>query len=820
MADPDYQNLPNQPDPGYEEFGFDPVEANKLPADLPTSTNLDTTDLTDFIKDSQVLFISDFEGTAPTKHFEKFKEFCTTEGKKVIFMGDLFDSTVVLGDKECHGDECKNPETKHKCLTKDNYCALQTIKLMVDNPDRCKYVVGNRDLNKAKLFPFFQFKDGSPWWKVDPATGRDWTSYAAIVSFLLKETTTNSDVWLISSAADMALFKPFWNLEVWNDVTTDIKDKDGNVTGKTNNPGKRVGKNYNDLFERFERMFGKDGVEGTMGASITLKSIPNELLQEETIFKYLSELSEPITLSSNDPLALSADDLKKVKQVRAALIITLFMRMLDKDLWLGDARKRSNEKADLKNLGSLDGYLYYYLMQAKPAYYADYERPNAPQGQQHNLFMFAHAGITSEFVETKGLGAFTPFRNVNWTQLIADPPPKVGGVGPITGQDIKTSIENFNKGYFGLLKEFFLSKFDINEPLDDTEFLGPDIQSINAADAAGKRPFGKFKTPKSKYKQNWKRIMLTLLQLTAGTQTKISKFLTKPADGTFPPYKAAYSPIQIKRMVGKDTDEPAFKILDVTDYDRVFNVFGHASASSGYSFGMVPGSTKTYYINTDYSSTLFKESLLCDPTYNDTNLILVLDTKNDILFVDGIVSLKPEYKPYATPIDKSQILAKLPATYNYYVHGLVDVASITPKDGKGFIFKLDPTFNIFEATDFYEQTPGGEATLVKKQEKQKDGTEKTVLTENKFNGVALINGKQYFIYSSPFSKAGYFIAFIPLKDEENAPGVESAPVGGRRRRSTRKQKAAVTKRRHRRRIMGGRRRITKKAKRSRKLSRK
>jgi hypothetical protein len=769
---------------------MDIEEANKLQSVLPT--NDERTDLTDFIKDSQVLFISDFEGTAPTAHFQKFKEFCTTEGKKVIFMGDLFDSTVVLKDKFCNGDGCPNPEKKHKCLTKDNYCALQTIKLMVDNSERCKYVVGNRDLNKVKLLPFFQFKDGSPWWKVNPASKQNWTSYAEIVSFLIKETSINPDVWLISKPEDIDLFKPFWNLEVWNEVSE-----------KTNNPGKRVGKNYNDLFDRFERMFGKDGAEGTMGAAITIKSIPNELLQDDTIFKFLSDLPQPVTLSSSDPNTLSDEDMRKVRQVRAALVITLFMRMLDKDLWLGDARKRSNEKADLQNLGELDGYLYYYLMRAKPAYYADYMhmRPT-PQGQQRNLFMFAHAGITSEFVETKGLGAFTPFRNVNWTNLIADPPPvtpKVGGVGPITGQDIKTSIENFNKGYFALLKEFFLSNFDINVPLDDTEFLGQGILNINKVNpTTGMPPFPPFKTPKSNYKQNWKRIMLTLLQLTAGTQSKISKLLTAPKDGAFPPYKAAYSPIQIKRTPsGKlaDKDEPAYKILDVTDYDRVFNVFGHASASSGYSFGMVPSSTKTYYINTDYSSTLFKDSLLCDPTYNDNVLVLVLDTKSDILFVDGSVSLASDYTAYTEPIASETILKNLPPAYKYYIH---QAAEKTLANNK---FLLDPTYNIFDATKFYEETPYHEATK-----------------DNKFNGVALINEQQYFIYSSPFSKSGYYIAFLPVKGE--------SVVGGKRRRRmsrrTRKQKAAVTKRRQHKqqRMMGGRRRFTKKTKRSRKLSRK
>ena len=38
---------------------------------------VDKYDLSTFINDKKTLLISDFEGTTPTTHFNKFKEYCT-----------------------------------------------------------------------------------------------------------------------------------------------------------------------------------------------------------------------------------------------------------------------------------------------------------------------------------------------------------------------------------------------------------------------------------------------------------------------------------------------------------------------------------------------------------------------------------------------------------------------------------------------------------------------------------------------------------------------------------------------------------------------
>ena len=113
-------------------------------------------DLSTFITQKKTLLISDFEGTTPTAHFEQFKKYC--EKEQVIFLGDVFDNTAKFG-KNCGGDNCPDPDnTTGDCISGKNYCALKTIKLLVDNEDRCKYVVGNRDINKIKLLPFLYRK--------------------------------------------------------------------------------------------------------------------------------------------------------------------------------------------------------------------------------------------------------------------------------------------------------------------------------------------------------------------------------------------------------------------------------------------------------------------------------------------------------------------------------------------------------------------------------------------------------------------------------------------------------------------------------------
>ena len=567
-----------------------------------------TEDLTEFIKNSEVLIISDFEGTAPRDHFKNFINFC--KEKKTIFLGDLFDSTVTMGDKNCNADDCKNPDLPHDkgCIKNENYCALRTIKTMVDYPDNCRYCVGNRDINKSKIFPFFQFKeDKNTWWKTNPDDDNEWSNYEDIVVYLLSETKnkekTDTNTWLISSNEEINLFKPFWNKD-WN-----------------KNLKKRENKNYNDIFERFEYIFGKDGQVGTMSAIITLKSIPNELLQLDDSTTDTNSF-EPFLQKIKTRIPLNGTDIEISKKVRAALTITLFMRMLDKHLFTG-----AKPNMSIKDFGALDGYLYTYLTNALPAYYAT---TTVSSNKESTLLTFAHGGITNEFIEKEEAsqgGIDSLYKVKNWSDILDRVYPTKGGTKPkfeITSKKIMESINKFNKTYIGLVTQFLEAYYyaPVNENQPGT----------------------------------WKHTMLILLQLTAGQSISIDQSLKEKG------YDAALSPIQIKKSAGQDAygveatdaqknDEPSKKIIDPTDYKRYYNIFGHASLSSGYSLGKVADSTNTFFINTDFSTTLFKESLSCDK-YNENYLLLLLNTHEidgesiSTLHVQGVIILdKSKYFP-------------------------------------------------------------------------------------------------------------------------------------------------------------------------------
>jgi len=721
-----------------------------------------TEDLTEFIKNSEVLIISDFEGTAPTAHFKEFKKYCET--KKVIFMGDLFDSTVTLGDI-CTIELCENPELPHirGCINTENYCALQTIKLMVDNKDNCRYVVGNRDINKIKLLPFFQFKDGSKWWKTNPATNSSWSSYEEIVNYLIR---IEDDPWLISSDQDLALFKPFWNLETWSSAAS-IK--------------LREGKDYKSIFGRFEYLFGKDPTVGSMSAMITIKSVPNELLQTNTIVDFIKRMEQKVTGNSTH-------DVTYFNKIRAALTIVLFMRMLDHELVNTTS---SPIITDITQFGALDGYLYTYLTNALPAYYANCFITE----KESTLLTFAHGGITTEFVEKDGLRGIKALKNFkSWSTLLNfnNRPKKnnVGG-GQINGQMIKDKIKFFNNSYMTLLEQFLKTpKFDLQVNPDynfvDQE-ISPEIKVLA-------KPYGKIK---QREMQNWKSSLLILLQLTAGTEKIIHKLLKLNG------YHAADSPIQTKKSIRGTTeennDEPAQKILDPLDFKRYYNIFGHASLSSGYSFGKVHGSKKTYYINTDYSSTLFKESLSCEG-YNNNYLLLVLDTRveNQVkLNVLGKVTLdSTKYKPMTVKADDKTIVSTMTSELAkekklekkekdnfYYVHN----NSVANDASQPFSFEMDATMNLFDETAMnYSSTPLGEDISN---------------SEFKFNGYATIKpGMQKFaVYSSPFG-APYGIVFIPIPlvdvaFVENKEGALDLEIGGGgRKRRTKKRKQIKKKR--------------------------
>ena len=276
-------------------------------------------------------------------------------------------------------------------------------------------------------------------------------------------------------------------------------------------------------------------------------------------------------------------------------------------------------------------------------------------------------------------------------------------------------------------------------------------------------------------------------------------------------YYADYSPIQIKKSLSGDdsakNDEPMQKNLDVSDYERVYNVFGHAAASCGYTFGKVRNSEKTFYINTDYSSTLFKDGLDCE-TYNANFLMLVLKARLSNLALYGKIALKNEYK-LSTTTTTPFVLHELPFNGDsYYIHDLNPNLNLELNAGGGLSFEMDENVNIFYQEQYYNKTPISTTDDLW-------GNKKWY-----FNGVTKkINNKgsdispfSYYVYSSEFSKAGYCIAFIPAPETaaltwKSEGGRKSKrrnkksqrKVKSKMRRQTRKLKRVTRRRRHHRR---------------------
>jgi hypothetical protein len=559
-------------------------------------------DLSTFITGGKTLLISDFEGTTPTRHFDKFAEYCTT--KQVIFLGDVFDNTAQTV-KSCDKDSCKDPdEDIGNCVNVENYCSLKTIKLLIDNEERCKYVVGNRDINKIKLLPFFSFAEGEPWWT-------DGNSYHDIVNNLLTKLDGDADPWLIKEE-DKKYFRPFWSngkleyLERWvNNKVITGQQKVINEKGeeKKENIWEANTKPLSDILSRFEWIFGKDPDSGTMSALVTLKCMPDELCSHMEYANFAGFFEQ---------IKNKKDTVEFKKKVRAALTITIFMRMLSDTPVV--KRPSKNIREEVWKYDTLDGYLKHYLKNATPAYYAEHE---------NNLFLFAHGGITNEFVMGEGKKGIDDINKLTYDTWMSSlkylpeaPKPKPAKGGGIKDEPaIPDSIKNYNRAYFNLLNAFFQK--DTKEKI-----------------------LMKKASPEFNKNTVWFKHMLSLLKLSAGNVKGVTD----------------YYPNQVK--------EPSDAVLDNWYSGNIYNIFGHASASVGYSFGKMREKTNgavsgdhTYFLNTDYSATLFKDGLVCispsgpESEYNQNYLICVLDTKSTDtqkfkLTIEGTLILKNEPKEY------------------------------------------------------------------------------------------------------------------------------------------------------------------------------
>ena len=617
----------------------------------------------------EIKIFSDYEGTIPTSQMPKLYDiFNPNKNQKCIYLGDIFDNVNFKDKTIGENDEKKLKE----CIETKNYCALTMLQLFVNYPDKVKYVVGNRDINKIKVYPLLQFQDHTDKWWMDGNT------YETIVANLLKKLYNNDNGYnskfLINS---MEFYIPFWKAK-----NIEGLDKICKPDKWTTEEGLKI---YN-LFDRYNKIFGQDCKEGTMSADYTIRGLPNELFYiqlggEGQNAKPFDNILDSIKKLSGDDIiskiSNTNDTIIIEKEIRAAIVFTVFMRMLDKDLW---KEENIDKKMLLHEIGALDGYLYNYLSRAYPSFYAESK-------DKKILYLFAHGGITGGyralkkdaqklFLNSKE-NAFQILSKVNWANVLNINNTKFNNSLYKEDYYIKqdnVNIKNLtsNMVYHNCINE--MSNFNIIY-----------MQHINQL----------FEFFQSNTDKHTSKILLTLLSISAPVENNTIISNTG--------YTSDLSPIQPREVMTSELK--TYDAYDNSKYDNVYNICGHSSSGmGGYGVKYLPDGT--IFVNTDYSTSLFKDKLMCKKeteenmkqNYNSNNLMITL--KNDgKLLLSGQISVPTS--DISLPSDiKSDLLYTTIYYNNTQINNNTDIPELTGRktivyNGVGKINDNDKEYQIF-----------------------------------------------------------------------------------------------------------------------------
>lgn len=576
-------------------YGFGELEESSTnsPSDLASTIPVLSSDISEWFKtDEDIKIFSDYEGTTTTRQIQNVKKIFEPDNKeKCIYLGDIFDNAN-FNDKtfEEYYLEPELKKRKSKCIKTQNYCALTMLKLFVDNPDKCRYVVGNRDINKLKLFPLLQFANGEAWWK-------NGNSYEEIIKNLLQNTKPKStNPFLINS---MEYYIPFWKGDLKNDEKCSTKNKDKTIKDLVNwTTPKQL--TIGTLYDRYNKIFGTDCSKGTMSADYTSMGLPNELFKDaegdNTIDKMIERLQNKL--------------ISPYMNIRPAIVFTVFMRMLDKDLW--EENKGKDKK--IHELGALDGYLYQYLSRAYPSFYAI---------KNNNLYLFAHGGISMEFLNTPK-NAFQILNNISWHSVF------------FKDQNVYND-EVDSDGINDLMGELYQSNLGNICTTKITQFNNLYLKYLNLV-------FNFFKTnTENDIKKHSSIPLIVLLSLSAPAETNPTI-----KDDKENVYKSNLSPIQTRLPIEAEIKNDKY---GTSKYTNVYNFCGHASSGVG-GYGFRSLSDGTICVNTDYASSLFKNNLMCEEeteeteqnknqNYNSNNLMMTLKS-NGYFFISGQISIPSE----------------------------------------------------------------------------------------------------------------------------------------------------------------------------------
>uniref|UniRef100_A0A6C0F0U8 Uncharacterized protein n=1 Tax=viral metagenome TaxID=1070528 RepID=A0A6C0F0U8_9ZZZZ len=615
--------------------------------------NSSSYDISDFVKSGdEILICSDFEGVLPKKQLENFISiFDKVKGdfvdkvegdfkaKKIIYLGDIFDNTACV-------------------FSNNNYCALKTLKYLVDNPERSRYVVGNRDINKIKLVPLLQLQKGRKWWinrteESGPELSYDLnTNYIEIISNLLIQNFG------LSNPNDLQFVKKIWNVKTMSNYKPFWSSKLKAEIDKWFYNGENI-QPMHTLHDRFNRIFGLDTNTGTMSADNTLTGIPNELFGD-SITKIINDIKKKIqeeilkgldkaieleisnryeeTLKNNENIKIKHKDAKekdklikteieseknrvldliedvnqkkKLKQlilltdeeIRSAIVFTVFMRMLDEDLYkLYEAKRQIDRPFSVHNLGDIEGYLWKYLTSAPTALYAK---------KGNDLLLFSHGGITNEFVQinNKNIG-FKILSEIIWNAVLSNNNNQVRTSPKLTEaeqhgnkKDIIGNIDSYNETYFKIVKECF-EKFKKTKITSGNNNMYVE-EEINSD-------------------------LMILLSISA------------PAENNPVIYESGYETSNFSPIQPRLPDDSVLTSED-NNTQKIFNFCGHASSGNGY--GLKKIRENMFFINTDLVATLFKAAI-CDKTTYDSNYLWLTikyngnDTNDFNIHIKGVNTL-------------------------------------------------------------------------------------------------------------------------------------------------------------------------------------
>ena len=342
-------------------------------------------DLSELFKGNDVKLISDPEGYA-FAHLLNLRDEnpdLVTESKPLIVLGDLLDSAVAAGGsnilKMGNLAELKSNNLANLLQCRDN----KNIHVMF----------GNRDLNKLKVLPLTFLKGGASAITInDYLTNSRNYDYLTLASLLKQH--INGKVWHWA-IPDLKHWYPFWRKYNPNSEEYELWQK-----GRHSESSEVM-----TCLERFFLIFGADNKDGTMTAHNLLYCIPYEVLRDKnkkgnntnknfknfkTAFpNFSSKMRNDTNINLGDYksiLAVCNDDenLKNELELAAALVLTVFMRMIMKK------PAQTIKTYPLK----YDGLLYD-LYTSPRTYFCAY----ADAEYNKRLLAFSHGGITKNLLD-------------------------------------------------------------------------------------------------------------------------------------------------------------------------------------------------------------------------------------------------------------------------------------------------------------------------------------------------------------------------------------------------------------------------------------